>query len=211
MIKARTKEEIYHMLNYILDPEDMKDESLVAHWADVMFELHKIRQRFPRPTKGLLEINDNVHATKKMHITTNVLSIDSNHNVKWLESNKPDISIYGDVTLENCDKNLTVVGNINSESINIKGDLSTDTICNFGDITINCNNLKVDDLRSSGTIKINCKELISSDFYSDKSNITGEVKTTFLTTNQLTIEGNINATGITYQSNEELKTDLNKP
>lgn len=211
MNTIRTKEEIYHMLNYILDPEDMKDESLIAHWTDVMFHLHQIRQKFPRPTKGLLEINDNIHATKKMHINTGVLNIDSNHSEKWIETNKPDIKVYGDVTIENCEKDLNVIGNVNGEIINISGDLKSDTICNFGNLTIYCNKLNVDDLRASGHITIHSKENIISDFYSDHADITGNIKTTFLTTNHLNMYGDINATAINYENKEDLKVDLNKP
>ena len=41
--------------------------------------------------------------------------------------------------------------------------------------------------------------------------MTGDIKTTFLSTNELEVTGNVNATSINYQSKEELKTDLNKP
>lgn len=211
METIRTKEEIYHMLNYVLDPEDIKDESLIAHWTDVLFQLHVIRQKFPRPTKALLEINNEVHATRKMHINSNVLNIDSNHNIKWIENNKPDISVYGDVTIENCEKDLNVIGNVNAEILNITGDLKSDTICNFGNLTIYCNKLNVDDLRASGHITIYSKENIMSDFYSDNANINGDIKTTFLNTNILTTSGNINATSINYEKPEVTQVDLNKP
>ncbi|HNV44135.1 MAG TPA: hypothetical protein PKH20_05250, partial [Exilispira sp.] len=85
-----------------------------------------------------------------MRIDNNTINIDSNHSKKWLESNKEDIKVLGDVTIEGCDKNLTVIGNINGNLIKVNGELRADTICNFGNLTIYCEKLHTDDLRASG-------------------------------------------------------------
>ena len=211
MNTVRTKEEIYHMLNYVLDPADMADENLVAHWTDVLFQLHSIRRKFPRPTKALLEIDGNVHATRKMYVHSNVLNIDSNHSLKWLGSNRPDVKVYGDVTIENCEKDLHVVGNVNGDIINVDGDLMADTICNFGNLTIHCDKLNADDFRCSGTVIIHAKEIISSDICVDRAEITGNIKTTFLSTNILNNTGDLNATSINYEKPGITNVDLNKP
>jgi len=211
MLTVRTKEEIFQMLNYVLEPQDMKDENLVTHWTDVLFQLHEIRQKFPRPTKSFIEIDGEIFAKKKMIIDNDKLIIDSNHSKKWLETNKEDIRVLGDVTIESCEKNLTVIGNINGNFIDIEGDLKADTICNFGNLTIYCNRLNVDDLRASGNITIHSKEIISSDFYADKATINGNITTTFYSSNSTEVNGVLNTKAINETSNENFKVDLNKP
>lgn len=211
MQTKRTKEEIYQMLRYVLEAEDMEDENLLAHWTDVLFEVHKIRQKFPRPTSALLEMNEKIFQTRKMNIGVGGVKIDSNHNEFWLKDNIPDVKIYGDVTLENSDKNVTVIGNINGEKINIKGDLNADTLCNVGNATINCEKLIVDTFRVSGNITINAKEIEIGDYISDKSTITGNIKATFFNSNKTEIKGEVNSTFINGTSDENFKVDLNNP
>jgi hypothetical protein len=211
MIKVRSKEEIYQMLNYVLEPEDIKDEELMTHWMDVLFQLHKIRQKFPRPTKSLIEVEKEVFATRKMIVDNDKLIIDSNHSIKWSQENKEDIKVLGDVTLESCEKNLTVIGNVNGNFIDIEGDLKADTICNFGNLTIYCNKLHTDDLRASGNITIHSKEIISSDFYADKATINGNITTTFYSSNSSEVNGILNARAVNKSSDENFKVDLNKP
>lgn len=210
MITNRTKEEIYHMLSYVLNPEDLKDTDLVAHWTDVLFELHTIRQKFPRPTSALLEIKNEVHAFRKMRVDALGLKIDSNHQQKWLDNNSPDIKVYGDVVIESSDKDLTIIGNVNGNIINIKGDLKTDTLCNVGDLYVTCNKLEIDTFRISGNIRIMAKEISCSDFVSDKTSIIGNVKTTFFNSNKTKIEGNVEAIAINGTSDENFNVDLNK-
>lgn len=211
MQTVRTKEEIYQMLNYVLEPEDVNDEHLLAHWTDVLFQLHEIRQKFPRPTKSFTQIDSEIFATRKMIIDNDKVIIDSNHSKKWLENNKEDIKVLGDVTLESCEKNLTVIGNINGNFIDIEGDLKADTICNFGNLTIYCNRLNVADLRASGNITIHSKEIVSSDFYADKANINGNITSTFYSSNSTEINGVLNSKIINGVTNGNFKVDLNKP
>lgn len=211
METVRTKEEIHQMIRYVLNSEDMDDEHLVAHWTDVLFELHKIRQKFPRPTSALLEMNNQVHSLKKMSVGHTGLKIDSNHQEKWLENNTPDVKVYGDITIDRCERDLTVVGNINGNDIKVEGDLNTDTLCNVGNLIIYCDKLNIDNFRVSGTVTINAKEILCSDFISDKSVITGNIKTTFFNSNKTEITGNVVASSITGTSDENFKVDLNKP
>lgn len=211
MQTIRTKEEIYQMLNYVLEPNDVNDENLLAHWTDVLFQLHEIRQKFPRPTKSFIEIDKEVFAKKKMIIDNDKVIIDSNHSKKWLEENKEDIKVLGDVTLESCEKNLTVIGNINGNFIDIEGDLKTDTICNFGNLTIYCEKLNTDDLRVSGSLTIHSKENTMSDFYSENTIINGDVTTTFLNSNKFESSGIVNAKFVNGESDDNFKVDLNKP
>jgi hypothetical protein len=199
------------MLKYVLEPEDVEDENLLSHWTDVLFHLHNIRQKFPRPTASFLEIDNEVFNKKVMRVDNNCLRIDSNHAKKWLDSNKEDIKVLGDITLENCEKDLTVIGNINGNTINVKGDLKADTICNFGNLTIYCEKLNTDDLRVSGTITIHSKENICSDFYSDNSVINGNINTTFYSSNNTKINGDIKAVSASGFTDDNLKVDLNKP
>lgn len=210
METTRSKSEIQQMLRYVLEPEDMKDENLLAHWTDVLFQVHQIRQRFPRPTSSFIEIDNEVFTKRTMRIDDNLLNIDSNHSKKWLESNKEDIKVLGDVTIEGCDKNLTVIGNINGNVIKVNGELKSDTICNFGNLTIYCEKLHTDDLRVSGSITIHTNELISSDFYGDNVTINGNVKTTFFSSNNSKITGDVKATSISGTTDENFKVDLNK-
>ena len=179
METKRTKEEIYQMHRYVVEAEDTEDESLLDHWND-----------------ALLEMNEKIFQTRKMNIGVNGVKIDSNKSEFWLKDNMPDVKIYGDVTLENSDKDVTVIGNINGEIINIKGDLNADTLCNVGNATIHCEKLIVDTLRVSGNITINAKEVLASDFISDKSIINGNVKTTFFNSNKTEIKGEVNSTFI---------------
>lgn len=211
METTRTKKEIHQMLQYVLEPSDMEDDNLLAHWTDVLFQLHSIRQKFPRPTASFIEIDNEIFTKKVMRVDNNCLRIDSNHSKKWLENNKEDIKVLGDVVLENCDANLTVIGNINGNVIKIGGDLKADTICNFGNLTIHCEKLNVDDLRVSGTVTINSKENICSDFYSDNSIVNGDIKTTFYSSNHTKINGNINSVSTNGFTDDNLKVDLNKP
>lgn len=211
METTRTKEEVYQMLNYILEPEDVNNENLLAHWTDVLFKLHEIRQRFPRPTIALLEMNNEVFAKRIMKVDNSGLNIDSNHSEKWLEKNKADIKVFGDVTLESCEKDLTVIGNINGNVINVKGDLKPDTLCNFGNLTIYCEKLNVDDFRVSGSVTINSKENIFTDFYSDRSVVNGNIKTTFFNSNKIEVNGSVDAVSVTNTSDEDFTVNLNKP
>lgn len=210
METTRSKSEIQQMLRYVLEPEDMKDENLLAHWTDVLFQIHKIRQRFPRPTASFIEIDNEVFSKKTMRIDNNTINIDSNHSKKWQESNKEDIKVLGDVTIERCDKNLTVIGNINGNIIKVNGELKADTICNFGNLTIYCEKLHTDDLRASGSLTIHTKEIISSDFYGDITTINGNVKTTFFSSKNTKITGDVKATSISGTTDENFKVDLNK-
>jgi len=207
----RTKKEIYQMLSYVLDTEDINDENLLSHWTDVLFELHKIRQKFPRPTAYLLEMNNEVHKTKKMRVEPSGLKIDTNHQEKWLENNSPDIKVYGDVTIESCERDLTVIGNINGNVIKVNGDLNTDTLCNVGNIIIYCDKLNIDNFRVSGMATINAKEILCSDYISDKSIINGNVKSTFFNSNKTEIKGYVESVSISGVSDENFKVDLNKP
>jgi hypothetical protein len=211
METIRTKEEIMQMLRYVLDDSDMRDGNLLAHWTDVLFELHEIRQKFPRPTVALLDMRGEVHNTRKMRVEPGGLKIDSNHQEKWLEHNTPDIKIYGDMTLESCQRDLTVIGNVNGPEIIVAGNLNTDTLCNVGSLVIHCDKLNIDTFRVSGSVVIHAKEIVCSDYVADKSTINGNVKTTFFNSNNTKIIGDVDTVCKSDASDEDFAVDLNKP
>lgn len=210
-MENRSKEEIYNMLRYVLADKDVEDKNLLAEWTDVLFELHRIRQKFPRPTTKLIEVENEVHQMRDMNISCAGTKISSNHSDFWIKNNKPDMTVFGDVKIENSEKNLTVIGNINGNSINVKGDIITDTLCNVGNLVVHCNTLNVDSFRVSGSITINAKEITASDFRSDKSNINGNVTCTFFSSNETEIKGNVKSTFIEGTNDDNFKVDLNKP
>lgn len=210
-LQKRSKEEIYNMLRYVLTDGDVEDENLLSDWTDVLFELHRIRQKFPRPTTNLIEVDKDIHQMRVMNISSGGVKISSNHSDFWVKNDNPDISVFGDVTIENSEKNLKVIGNVNGNVINSKGDIISDTLCNVGNLVVNCNTLNVDSFRVSGNITINAKDIIISDYRSEKSNINGNVTSSFFSSNETEIKGNVKSTFIEGTNDDNFKVDFNKP
>jgi hypothetical protein len=209
-MKKLSKKEIYNMLSFVLE-EGESDTDLLADWTDVLYQIYSIRKKFPRPTSNILTIDDEIFQTKKMKIFNNYIKIDSNHQSHWLKENKPDINVYGDVSIESCEKNLNIIGNVNGEKIYVKGELNVETICNYGNLTIICEKLKVEDLRASGIINIETVDFRADDFSSETSHIKGNIVSTFFSSNKTEIYGDLKSNSISEKVDDDFSIDFNKP
>jgi hypothetical protein len=207
---SRSKEEIWHMVKYVLD---IDDELEIASWTKALLDLKEIQSKYGYPTAAILEIDDEVFNTTSMAIYPNKIHITTNENERYFETNKiePDVRIIGDVSINECSAPLHVHGNVFCKDLNVSGDFKPEKFINCGVVNIVCENFNSDDITISGEINISTKTFICSEIKANKILLNGNLeKCTFLNSDNLTVTGDVFSTFINGKNDDKIQAEINK-
>lgn len=207
---GRTKEEIWHMVKYVLD---IDDELEIASWTKALLDLKRIQNKYGHPTSAILKIDNEVFSTTSMAIYPDRIHITTNEHEKYFKNNKtePDVHVIGDVTIEDCTAPLHVHGNVFCKDLKVSGNFSPERFINCGTVNIYCENFKADDMTISGEININTKTFICSEIKANNITLNGNLeKCTFLNADNLTVSGNVSATVINDKNDDKIQAEINQ-
>lgn len=204
-----TKEQIWHMIKYVLEVED---ELEIASWTKALLDLKELQKKVGHPTKALLTIDDEQFTTTSMAIYPDKICMTTNSHEKRLKEKEitPDIHVLGDVTIEECTAPLQVHGNVFSRNLKVNGNFNPEKFVNFGHVTIYCNDFCCDDITVSGIINIHAKKVLSTELKANTFTIFGDVESSsFINADNLVIHGNVNSTFVNNKNNDNIIEEIN--